>query len=47
MSPRYAKLVKEKLQKLIDVALIYAIKHIDWVSPIMIARLYPKAAIVP
>ncbi|MCO5584718.1 hypothetical protein L7F22_038650 [Adiantum nelumboides] len=35
-NPKYAKIVQEKLEKLIKCGSIYSIKHLEWVSPIVI-----------
>ncbi|MCO5561498.1 hypothetical protein L7F22_015119 [Adiantum nelumboides] len=36
MNPKYAKIVQEELEKLIQCGFIYPIEHLEWVSPIVI-----------
>ncbi|MCO5569648.1 hypothetical protein L7F22_023364 [Adiantum nelumboides] len=36
MNPKYAKIVQEELEKLIECGFIYPIEHLEWVSPIVI-----------
>ncbi|MCO5596986.1 hypothetical protein L7F22_051058 [Adiantum nelumboides] len=36
MNPKYAKIVQEELEKLIECGFIYPIEHSEWVSPIVI-----------
>ncbi|MCO5554465.1 hypothetical protein L7F22_007994 [Adiantum nelumboides] len=36
MNPKYAKIVQEELEKLIQCGFIYPIEHSEWVSPIII-----------
>lgn len=36
MNPKYAKIVQEELEKLIQCGFIYPIEHSEWVSPIVI-----------
>ena len=38
MNPKYAELVKEEIQTLLNVGLIYQIEHTYWASPIMIVK---------
>ena len=35
MNPKYEMIVKEEIDKLLDVGFIYEIKHTEWVSPIV------------
>ncbi|MCO5603598.1 hypothetical protein L7F22_057749 [Adiantum nelumboides] len=36
MNPKYAKIIQEELEKLIECGFIYPIEHSEWVSPIVI-----------
>ena len=36
MNPKYEMIVKEEIDKLLDVGFIYEIEHIEWVSSIVI-----------
>ena len=36
MNPKYEMVVKEEIDKHLDVRFIYEIEHMEWVSPIMI-----------
>ena len=34
MNPKYATIVKEEIDKLLNAGFIYEIEHTEWVSPI-------------
>ena len=36
MNPKYETIVKEEIDKLLDVGFIYKIEHTEWVSPMVI-----------
>lgn len=36
MNPKYAKIIQEEIEKLIDCGFIYPIEHSKWVSPIVV-----------
>lgn len=36
MNPKYSLIIKEEIDKLIDVGFICEMEHIEWVSPIVI-----------
>ena len=38
MDPKYTKLIKDEIQRLLDVRFVYPIEHIDWASLIMITK---------
>ena len=38
MNPKYTQLVKEVIQKLLDVRFIYPIKHTSWASLVRISK---------